>query len=93
MTAFEARLRGAYIWIDKCRVLCPLIPFFGLERQFLSFSSGLEVRRESHVLSECLQRTLKSQEEQSGRREGRKFRETVAYSVIMTVWLPLPSAT
>lgn len=60
---------------------------------FLSFSSGLEVRRESHVLSECLQRTLQSQEEQSGRREGRKFRETVAYSVIMTVWLPLPSAT
>lgn len=38
MTAFEAGLRGVYIWIDTCRFLCPLIPFFGLEREFSDYT-------------------------------------------------------
>lgn len=31
VTAFEAGLRGVYIWIDTCRVLSPLIPFLVLK--------------------------------------------------------------
>lgn len=39
MTAFEAGLRGVYIWIDTCRVLSPLIPFLVLkDRQFSDYT-------------------------------------------------------